>query len=98
MYVVVVVMLETASEVVVAPEIARLLALHWYVMGNVPVTCACRTGEAPANTVLEAGALAAASIATNEEWKAQRPAQVSALESELAERVRAMLSGEPSER
>ena len=42
---------------------------------------------------LEAGARAAASISTNEEWKAQRPAQVSAPEGELAERVRAMLSG-----
>jgi len=43
---------------------------------------------------LEAGARAAASITTNEEWKAQRPAQISAPEGELVERVRAMLSGE----
>ena len=42
---------------------------------------------------LEAGARAAASISTNEEWKAQRPAQLSAPEAELVERVRAMLAG-----
>jgi histidyl-tRNA synthetase len=42
---------------------------------------------------LAAGARAAASIATNEEWKAQRPAQFSAPESELVERVREILAG-----
>ena len=47
---------------------------------------------------LEAGARAAASITTNEEWKAQRPAQVSAPEAEIVERVRAMLAGGAAER
>ncbi len=42
---------------------------------------------------LAAGARAAASIATNEEWKAQRPAQISVPESELVERVREILAG-----
>jgi histidyl-tRNA synthetase len=42
---------------------------------------------------LAAGARAAASIATNEEWKAQRPAQISVSESELVERVREILAG-----
>ena len=41
---------------------------------------------------LVAGARAAASIATNEEWKAQRPAQISAPEGELVERVKEMLA------
>ena len=44
------------------------------------------------------GARAAAAIASNEEWKAQRPAQLSAPEGELAERVQAMLSGGALER
>jgi len=43
---------------------------------------------------LAAGARAAASIATNEEWKAQRPAQVSVAEAELAARVMEMLARE----
>jgi histidyl-tRNA synthetase len=42
---------------------------------------------------LAAGARAAASIATNEEWKAQRPAQISVPENELVERVREILAG-----
>ena len=46
---------------------------------------------------LAAGARAAASIATNEEWKAQRPAQISVPESELVERVRAILAGRERE-
>ena len=46
---------------------------------------------------LAAGARAAASIATNEEWKAQRPAQISVPESELVERVREILAGRPRE-
>ncbi len=41
---------------------------------------------------LVAGARAAASIATNQEWKAQRPAQISIPETELVERVREMLA------
>ena len=41
---------------------------------------------------LVAGAKAAAAISTNEEWKAARPAQFSAPESELAERVLAALA------
>ncbi len=47
---------------------------------------------------LVAGARAAAAISTNEEWKAQRPAQFSAPESELVERVAAALAAqrEPS--
>jgi len=41
---------------------------------------------------LAAGARAAAEIATNEEWKERRPAQVAAPEAELAERVKEMLA------
>ncbi|QGM46880.1 histidine--tRNA ligase [Methylocystis heyeri] len=41
---------------------------------------------------LVAGARAAASIATNEEWKAQRPAQISVPETELVERVKEILA------
>jgi histidyl-tRNA synthetase len=41
---------------------------------------------------LAAGARAAASIATNEQWKAQRPAQISVPESELVERVKEILA------
>ena len=47
---------------------------------------------------LVAGAKAAGEIATNEEWKAARPAQVSAPESELVERVMAALADRPAER
>ena len=39
----------------------------------------------------------AALIATNEEWKAQRPAQISVPESELVERVREILAGRGGE-
>jgi histidyl-tRNA synthetase len=46
---------------------------------------------------LAAGARAAASIATNEEWKAQRPAQISVSEGEFVERVREILAGRPRE-
>ncbi len=46
---------------------------------------------------LAAGARAAASIATNEEWKAQRPAQISVPESELVDRVREVLAGRERE-
>jgi histidyl-tRNA synthetase len=41
---------------------------------------------------LAEGARAAASIATNEEWKAQRPAQVSVPEADLVQRVKELLS------
>jgi histidyl-tRNA synthetase len=43
---------------------------------------------------LVAGARAAAAIATNEEWKAARPAQFSAPESELVEEVRKALAAQ----
>jgi histidyl-tRNA synthetase len=43
---------------------------------------------------LVAGAKAAAAISTNEEWKAARPAQFSAPESELVERVMAALAAQ----
>ncbi|QGM96952.1 histidine--tRNA ligase [Methylocystis parvus] len=43
---------------------------------------------------LVAGAKAAAGIATNEEWKAARPAQFSAPESELVEEVRKALAAQ----
>jgi histidyl-tRNA synthetase len=46
---------------------------------------------------LVAGAKAAAGIATNEEWKAQRPAQQSVPESELVERVREALAHQTGE-
>ena len=42
---------------------------------------------------LEAGALAAQEIETNEEWKAARPAQASVPRGELVARVRAILEG-----
>ncbi len=41
---------------------------------------------------LVAGARAAASIATNEQWKEQRPAQVSVAEGELVDKAREMLA------
>ena len=41
---------------------------------------------------LVAGAKAAAAISTNEEWKAQRPAQFSVPETELVSRVQALLN------
>jgi histidyl-tRNA synthetase len=47
-------------------------------------------GEVQIKDLVE-GARAAASIATNEEWKSQRPAQFSAPESELVERVAEIL-------
>jgi histidyl-tRNA synthetase len=49
-------------------------------------------GEVQLKDLVE-GARAAASIKSNEEWKAQRPAQISAPESELVERVREILAG-----
>ena len=45
---------------------------------------------------LAAGARASASIATNEEWKAQRP-RISVPESELVDRVREILAGRERE-
>lgn len=48
-------------------------------------------GEVTIKDLVE-GARAAALIVTNEEWKAQRPAQFSAPESELVERVAAILA------
>ena len=47
---------------------------------------------------LVAGAKAAAAISTNEEWKAARPAQFSAPESELVERVKAALEAQRADR
>jgi histidyl-tRNA synthetase len=47
---------------------------------------------------LVAGAKAAAAISTNEEWKAARPAQFSAPESELVERVKAALEAQHADR
>jgi histidyl-tRNA synthetase len=47
---------------------------------------------------LVAGAKAAGEIATNEEWKAARPAQVSVPESEMVDRVMAALADRPAER
>jgi histidyl-tRNA synthetase len=47
---------------------------------------------------LVAGAKAAAAISTNEEWKAARPAQVSAPERELVERVKAALEAQHADR
>ena len=47
---------------------------------------------------LVAGAKAATAIATNEEWKAARPAQESAPEDKLVERVRAVLADQRAER
>ena len=43
---------------------------------------------------LVAGAKAAAGIATNEEWKAARPAQFSVQESDLVEEVRKALAAQ----
>ena len=48
-------------------------------------------GEVQIKDLVE-GARAAAAIATNEEWKAARPAQVAVLEDELVERIREMLA------
>ena len=48
-------------------------------------------GEVQIKDLVE-GARAAQSIATNEEWKAQRPAQFSAPESEMVERVAELLA------
>jgi histidyl-tRNA synthetase len=48
-------------------------------------------GEVQIKDLVE-GARAAAGIATNEEWKERRPAQVAVPESELAPRVKEMLS------
>lgn len=47
---------------------------------------------------LVAGAKAAAAISTNEEWKAARPAQFSAPESDLVERVKAALEAQRADR
>ncbi len=47
---------------------------------------------------LVAGAKAAAAISTNEEWKAARPAQFSAPESELVERVKVALEAQRADR
>ena len=41
-----------------------------------------------------AGAKAAAAIATNEEWKAARPAQISVQESDLVEEVARALAAQ----
>jgi histidyl-tRNA synthetase len=48
-------------------------------------------GEVQIKDLVE-GARAAASITTNEEWKAQRPAQISVPEAELVERVKEILA------
>ena len=51
-------------------------------------------GEVQIKDLIE-GARAAAGIATNEEWKAQRPAQISVPQDELVARVRDMLARDP---
>jgi histidyl-tRNA synthetase len=45
---------------------------------------------------LVAGARAAAAIATNEEWKAARPAQIAVSENDLVEEVKKALAAQDS--
>lgn len=54
-------------------------------------------GEVQIKDLIE-GARASAAIATNEEWKASRPAQFSAPENELVEQVRALLARQRQDR